>query len=66
MLRVRATQKTSVGIASYANSITLTPGTITTNVSGHNLTVHAIERDGADGLESGEMDAKVTAFEGSS
>ncbi len=66
MLRVRASQKSSVGIATYANSITLTPGTITTNVSGHNLIVHAIERDGADGLETGEMDAKVTALEGGS
>lgn len=64
MTRLRASQSTSVGIATYANSITLTPGTITTNVSGHNLTVHAIERDGALDLEAGEMDAKVTAFEG--
>lgn len=64
MTRVRASQKTSVGIAIYANSITLTPGTITTNISGSELTVHALVRDGADDLESGAMDAKVTQFEG--
>lgn len=64
MTRVRATQKTTVGIVTYANSITLTPGTITTGVSGHNLTVHAITKSGADDLEEGGMDAKVTAFEG--
>ncbi len=64
MTRVRSTQKTPVGIVTYANSITLTPGTITTEVSGHNLTVHAIVKDGADDLEAGGMDRKVTAFEG--
>ncbi len=64
MTRVRSSQRTAVGIATYANSITLTPGTITTDILGHDLTVHAIVRDGADDLEEGGMDAKVTAFEG--
>ena len=64
MTRVRASQKSAVGIVVYANSITLTPGTITTGVIGHNLTVHAITSDGADDLEGGGMDAKVTQFEG--
>jgi multicomponent Na+:H+ antiporter subunit E len=65
MTRVAATQKTSVGVASYANSITLTPGTITTGVTGNILTVHALTRDGALDLEGGGMDARVTRFEGS-
>ena len=47
MTKVMASQKTSVGIATYANSITLTPGTITTGVKGNVLTVHALVRDGA-------------------
>lgn len=64
MTRVRASQRTSVGIASYANSITLTPGTITTAVKGNMLTVHALVREGADDLEGGGMDARVTQFEG--
>lgn len=64
MTVVMASQKTSVGIATYANSITLTPGTITTNVKGNQLTVHALVRDGAIDLESGGMDARVTRFEG--
>lgn len=63
MTRVKATQKTSVGLATYANSITLTPGTITTGVSGNVLTVHAIVGDGATDLEGGGMDARVTRFE---
>jgi multicomponent Na+:H+ antiporter subunit E len=34
MTQVAASQRTTVGIASYANPITLTPGTITTGVKG--------------------------------
>ena len=34
MTVVKASQRTSVGIAAYADSITLTPGTITTGVKG--------------------------------
>lgn len=66
MTRVTATQRTSVGIATYANSITLTPGTITTAVKGNRLTIHALVRDGAVDLEGGGMDARVTEFEGRS
>ncbi|MEZ5855946.1 MAG: Na+/H+ antiporter subunit E [Hyphomicrobiaceae bacterium] len=64
MTRVAATQKTTVGVNVYANSITLTPGTITTDVNGNVLTVHALVADGADDLEGGGMDARVTRFEG--
>ncbi|MFV0296469.1 MAG: Na+/H+ antiporter subunit E [Hyphomicrobiaceae bacterium] len=64
MTRVFASQKTTVGVATYANSITLTPGTITTEVNGNYLTIHALVRDGADDLEGGGMDARVTRFEG--
>jgi multicomponent Na+:H+ antiporter subunit E len=64
MTRVQASQRTSVGVATYANSITLTPGTITTDVSGQRLTVHALVRDGALDVESGGMDARVSRYEG--
>lgn len=64
MTRVTASQRTTVGIATYANSITLTPGTITTDVKGDVLTIHALVREGADDLETGGMDARVTEFEG--
>ncbi len=64
MTKVRASQKTAAGMATYANSITLTPGTITTGVDGDVFTVHAIQASGADDLEAGGMDAKVSAFEG--
>ncbi|HRD76037.1 MAG TPA: Na+/H+ antiporter subunit E [Hyphomicrobiaceae bacterium] len=64
MTRVAASQRSSVGLVTYANSITLTPGTITTAVDGNILTVHALVRDGAIDLEGGGMDARVTRFEG--
>ncbi len=64
MTRVKATQRTAIGIASYANSITLTPGTITVGVNGSDLTVHALVTDGALDLEGGGMDRRVSQFEG--
>jgi multicomponent Na+:H+ antiporter subunit E len=65
LIRAKATQKTSVGLVSYANSITLTPGTISVEVNSRDkeILVHAISRDAADGLAEGEMDRRVTWFE---
>lgn len=63
MTVVPASQKTTVGIATYANSITLTPGTVTAAVHGDHLTVHALEAAGADDLEAGEMNERVVAYE---
>jgi multicomponent Na+:H+ antiporter subunit E len=65
MTKVEASQRTTVGVVTYANSITLTPGTITTGVQGNVLTVHAVTRASALDLEAGAMDARVAQFEGS-
>jgi multicomponent Na+:H+ antiporter subunit E len=64
MTIVRASQRTRVGVVTYANSITLTPGTITVGVDGNELTVHALVNDGALDLEAGGMDRRVSRFEG--
>jgi multicomponent Na+:H+ antiporter subunit E len=64
MTVVRASQKTKAGMATYANSITLTPGTVTVGVDGSDLFVHALVKDGADDLEQGGMDRRVCQFEG--
>lgn len=66
MTVVQASQRTTTGVAAYANSITLTPGTITVGVSGNDLTVHALVREGALDLEEGGMDRRVREFEGGS
>jgi multicomponent Na+:H+ antiporter subunit E len=60
---VKASQKSTLGIATYANSITLTPGTLTIGVKGDHLMVHALTREGALDLEAGGMDRRVTEFE---
>ncbi len=64
LIRVKTSQKTEVGVVVYANSITLTPGTISVDVGHGEILVHALTREGAAGLQSGEMDRRVTAFEG--
>jgi len=64
MTVVRASQRSRAGVATYANSITLTPGTITVAVTGNELTVHALTSAGADDLEGGGMNRRVSKFEG--
>lgn len=57
--------KTDTGIAILANSITLTPGTVTVVAhSDGKFLVHAISTGPADGLLGGTMQAKVKAVEG--
>jgi multicomponent Na+:H+ antiporter subunit E len=43
----------------YANSITLTPGTLTTNVNDDHFMVHALSKEGIDGLREGEMERRI-------
>ena len=63
LVRVRTTQKTDVGRTTFANSITLTPGTISVEVGREEFLVHALTRAGARDLAGGEMDRRVTDFE---
>ena len=62
--RVKSSQKTEAGKVTYANSITLTPGTVTTVLDGDILEVHALSSDMADDVKSGTMDKKVSWLEG--
>lgn len=64
-IRVRAGQRTLVGRVTYANSITLTPGTITLDAEGDEFHVHALTKEGAEALAEGAMDRRVSRFEGS-
>lgn len=63
-IKVKATQKQEFGQVIYANSITLTPGTVTVDVAGSAFTVHALTDTTAGGLETGDMDRRVTRVEG--
>lgn len=64
MVKVRCRQRTDLGRVVYGNSITLTPGTLTVDVHDDQLTVHALTREGAAQLETGEMDVRVARLEG--
>jgi multicomponent Na+:H+ antiporter subunit E len=64
VLRVRASQRSDVAQVIYANSITLTPGTITLDVRNGEFLVHALTDESAEGLLTGEMDRRVAWLEG--
>jgi multicomponent Na+:H+ antiporter subunit E len=64
MIRVKASQKEDLGQVVYANSITLTPGTVAVDMAKDEITVHALTREAAQFDESGEMDRRVTKMEG--
>lgn len=64
LVRVRTSQKTAVGVVIYANSITLTPGTISVDVERAGILVHALTHAGGAGVEQGDMDRRVSRFEG--
>lgn len=58
-----ASQQSDMGKVIYANSITLTPGTVTINLEGDKLLVHALLEESLEDLHSGEMDRRVTQLE---
>lgn len=60
---IRINQNSDMGRVIYANSITLTPGTVTTDVRRESITVHALDRRSIDALNSGEMAARVKRLE---
>lgn len=64
LVRFRPSQETTVGIVTHANSITLTPGTITIEADFREFLVHAVTREGAAGVVDSEMDRRVRRFEG--
>ena len=63
ILRVPASQRTSTGQVLYANSITLTPGTISLDVRDDTILVHALTTESAAGLENGDMNRRVRSLE---
>jgi multicomponent Na+:H+ antiporter subunit E len=64
LVRFRPSQKTDVGLVLHANSITLTPGTITIEADSNEFLVHGLTRSGAEGVVDSEMDRRCSACEG--
>lgn len=65
LVRFRPSQKSTVGLVTHANSITLTPGTITVEADHREFLVHAVTREAAAGVVDSEMDRRVSRLEGS-
>ena len=63
VITLPSSQESDLARSIYANSITMTPGTISIDVTGDVITVHALSREGAEDLAGGEMDAQVSALE---
>jgi multicomponent Na+:H+ antiporter subunit E len=64
IVRVTPSQIGDMGRVIYANSITLTPGTVSLNVEPDCIMVHALTQEAAEELEQGDMDRRVTWTEG--
>lgn len=44
----------------YANSITLTPGTLCVDLKSNEITVHALQKSSIESLSKGKMETKIT------
>ena len=57
------TQRSELAAAIYANSITLTPGTVSVEIDHDVFWVHAVDYSNDDRAALANMDARVSAFE---
>ncbi len=64
MIRVTASQRTELGRVILANSITLTPGTVSVELQEDHVQVHALSHEGAEEDLSGGMNRRVAKLEG--
>lgn len=63
IFEVPVSLKSSIARVTYANSITLTPGTVTLSLGADRVVVHALLESSAEGVRSGEMHDKVAWLE---
>ena len=68
LITIPAAQRTRVAQVTYGNSITLTPGTVTTRLdsAASQLEIHALLPEAVADLEAGEMGRRVSWLEGPS
>jgi multicomponent Na+:H+ antiporter subunit E len=63
LVRFRPLQRTAIGLVTHANSITLTPGTVTIEAKDDEFLVHGLTRASAEGAVNSEMDRRVRRLE---
>jgi len=61
---LRTRLKTRFGRVVYANSITLTPGTLTVELEGDRLIIHALTAETAEGVSHWSMEEEMLRLEG--
>lgn len=59
VLTISAGEADTLGQVTYANSITMTPGTVALEVSDNEIAVHALTEQAAAGLATGEMQRRA-------
>jgi len=64
LINIKNNLKSDLGMVILANSITLTPGTVTIDVNENKFLIHVISEKAAQSLISGEMQARVKKIEG--
>ncbi len=60
-VKVQTKQETDLGRTILANSITLTPGTVTVSIDAQDLLVHALTKETAQAVIEGQLDLRVPA-----
>ena len=63
VLREKMSQHSDLARVLYANSITLTPGTVAIDVDANEVLVHALHEDAASGVQEGHMNRRVREVE---
>lgn len=64
IVTIRTPLKTQWQKVLLANSITLTPGTITLHLENDKLVVHCLNKEDADGQENSAMEQRIARLEG--
>jgi len=63
LMKITSPTRTNAGLATFANSITLTPGTVTVDLEPTYMVVHALTEDLADEAAIADMGRRVAALE---
>lgn len=60
LVKIPLLQKNDLGAVIYANAITLTPGTVSIELSDETITIHALTKEAADELATGRMSNEIS------
>ncbi len=64
LIKVKIPLKSVLGRVVLANSITLTPGTITISLDGDEYTIHCLDKELGEGIEDSAFVRRLTKLEG--